>query len=204
MNVFETIYATNGWNGTDSLSGPGSSRITTRRLLGPLELIERAIEPNSVLHAGCGDDLWTPEWPGYLGIDIVPLAIDRARAFHPERSYEVRDIRQLDGLPVFDLALCRDSIQHVSLADGLAILRQLRAHARWLLVSTYIGTRNIDVATGGFYCPDLTAPPFNMRPPHLLVFDGWDYEAGTRARDPRKYLGLWHVDNPADGEVASS
>lgn len=194
MSVFVNHYATNHWNGTDSLSGPGSSRVTTQHVVSALNLIERAIEPLSVLNVACGDDLWTPELPGYLGVDIVPQALERARGFHPNRRYQLADARDLSEYSTFDLAICRDAIQHVPIRDGARMIREIREHSRWMLVSTYILTDNRDVAEGEFYSPNLTAEPFDMPMPELLIFDGWDYGDGNRVRDPQKFLGLWRND----------
>jgi hypothetical protein len=193
--TFDAIYRTNAWKGSESRSGPGSGTAPTRPLLRAIDLVERAIQPNTVLNIACGDDFWTPELPGYLGVDIVPAAIERARKRHPSRHYELADGRDLARYGLFDLAICRDAIQHLPLADGRRMIEEARRHSRWTLLSTYVLTENQDIAEGDFFSPNLTAEPFELEQPELLFFDGWDWKNGTAARDPHKYLGLWRNDH---------
>lgn len=193
-DVFEAIYRSNGWQGSESLSGPGSGFVPTEPIVRALELVIWVTGAQSVLNIGCGDDVWSPELPGYLGIDVAPTAIARAQAAHPERSYRVHDARKLDGMPSADLAICRDVLQHCSYRDARAIVAIARSRSRWQLFSTYLhraGESNHNIRTGDYYSPDLTAAPFTLAQPELLIFDGWDYGKPGRVRDPSKYLGLW-------------
>lgn len=189
--TFPAIYERNGWNGIESKSGPGSGFAATHNVAALIELLIQARGIKSVLNVACGDDYWMPDLPGYLGVDIVPEAIERARRFHPERNYQVRDARELEHVGDFDLVICRDAMQHMPLADGVVVLERLQSVAGAMLVSTYLGMPNIDVPEGYFFSPDLTAAPFNLPQPELFIFDGWDYDTGNRVRDPSKFLGLW-------------
>lgn len=199
MSVFERIYLRNGWNGRVSLSGPGSDPNATARIRGVLAGLVRELEIESVTNAGCGDDLWTPDLPGYIGIDVVGFAIARARRRHAERAYLVGDIRE--SVPIADLVVLRDVVQHLPLEDGVRVLAAIRASgSSWLLASTYTGPSsrhpgavNADVEPGGYYCPDLTAPPFSLPEPDRLYPDGFDYEDPGEIADPAKWLGLWRI-----------
>jgi SAM-dependent methyltransferase len=190
--VFSRIYRRNEWNGTATRSGPGSNLEPTARVREALQQLVEWLDLQSVVDAACGEGLWQPELPGYLGLDVAPEAIEAARRNHPEREYRVHDVRR--GCPTADLVLCRDVIQHLSLRDGRAVLGAIReSGSRWLLASTYVGTRNRAISSGGYYSPNLEAAPFELPPALLLLHDGYDYGAGTTLRDPTKMLGLWRL-----------
>lgn len=188
--TFERIYRANAWNGVETRSGPGSGSAATRHLRVQLLELVAELGVSSVVDAACGEGYWQPELPGYLGLDVAPEAIERARALHPEREYRVHDVRR--GCPAADLVICRDAIQHLSYRDGLAVLGAIRASgSRWLLASTYVGGANHNVPSGGFYSPNLEAPPFDMPPASRLYHDGYSYDSGLTLRDGTKMLGLW-------------
>lgn len=197
---FDEIYRRNEWNGRESLSGPGSGTKATRAVRAIVRDLVDELDCESVVNLGCGDDYWTPDLPGYVGVDVASAAIARARSRHPERSYLVGDVRAL--CPPGDLVVLRDVIQHLPLADGRAILETIRGSgSKWLLASTYLdsSTRhpapvNVDVPIGGYYCPDLVAPPFSLLGPRRLYPDGFGYDVDDVVRDPSKYLGLWKID----------
>lgn len=193
MNVFERIYRENLWNGVESRSGPGSGPTATAKVAPAIEAIVDELGVRSVLDVACGDGYWMPDLPGYLGIDVAPDAIRRARRRHPERRYRVADVRTA-SLPAFDLVIVRDVIQHHSLVDGAAILAAiLRTGSSWLLASTYVGGENVDIETGDCYSPDLEQPPFSLGTPDRLIPDGYGYGDADEVRDPRKHLGLWEL-----------
>lgn len=190
--TFGEIYRRNLWNGVESLSGPGSGVVPTEPVAQELTALVLELDVRTVLDVGCGDGLWMPDLPGYLGVDVAPAAVERARKLHPDRHYRVWDGRRLLGLEPFDLVICRDAMQHLPLADGLAILDAIRdTGSRWLLASTYRGTPNCEVVAGAFYSPNLTGPPFGLPEPARTIFDGYDYGIPDQVRDPAKFLGLW-------------
>lgn len=192
--TFEQIYADNGWSGDESLSGPGSGLVPTRPVADALVQLVRSLGVHSVLNAACGDDMWMPDLPGYLGIDIVPLAISRARHNHPNRAYAVGDARSIT-LPAFDLVLVRDVFQHLSYEDGQQLLGNIAASgSRWLLASTFMGGPNRDIVTGEAYRADLEAAPFGLPPAGQRIFDGYDYKKPNEERDPDKWLALFDLD----------
>lgn len=195
-SVFSRVYQTNAWNGRESLSGPGSGYAATAHVGPAIVALVAELGVASVLDAACGDGLWMPELPGYVGIDVAPEAIHRARRNHPGRCYLVGDARALTMPPAtllpVDLVILRDAIQHLSFADGIATLNAIRSSgARWLLASTYVGGENVDIVTGEHYSPDLNAAPFSMGEPLRLIPDGYSYHDPALIRDRRKMLGLW-------------
>lgn len=194
MDVFESIYRRNAWDGIDSFSGSGSEFVPTRRLAHAIATLVAEMGISSVLSVACGDDNWLPGLPGFIGVDVSPTAIERARAKHPERDYRVADARR-DELPECDLVIVRDVIQHLSFADALAFLENVKAsRPKWMLVSTYLDGANVDIETGRrAYRPDMTLDPFGWEAPLALLLDGYrTAELEDRpTRDPLKCMGLW-------------
>lgn len=194
--TFEGIYLRNRWHGVDSYSGTGSEFVPTRMLARSIETLVREMGISSVLSAGCGDDNWLPDLPGYVGVDISPTAIQRARVKHPDREYLVFDAKR-DELPKCELAIVRDVIQHLSSKDATEFLDNVWASgAQWLLVSTYLDGKNVEIPTGRVYRPDLTAEPFGWDAPLLLILDGYQTDERERrpTRDPLKCMGLWEIE----------
>ncbi len=193
MNVFSRIYQHNEWNGIETRSGPGSHREPTRRVVNWLEQFVYEEDIERVLNVGCGEDWWMPDLPEYVGMDIAPEALAVARLNHPERTYLWWDAVNV-ALPDFDLIICRDVIQHLSIKDGRRMLRHIKeSDSKYLLASTYVGAENTDIVTGDAYRPNLEAEPFNLPPALLLIHDGYEYHDGDRLRDPAKMLGLWKL-----------
>lgn len=187
-SVFEDIFKNNRWNGAESRSGPGSSTKATELIARILVELVAGVGATSVLDAPCGDSAWMPELPGYLGVDISPSAVDASRKAHPERRYEVADFCA-DELGPADLIICRDGIQHLPLLDSVAAIENFRSTgAAWLVASTYEDGANRNVAAGGYFQPDLQAPPFSLGTPFMVIEDGfWD----EGVIYPDKYLGVW-------------
>lgn len=191
---FSDVYRRNLWNGVESRSGPGSGPAATARLAAELLLLVDRYEIDSVLDVGCGDAYWQPPLPGYVGIDVAPEAIERARARHPDRIYLEVDPRDL--IPqAFDLVVVRDVIQHLSLADGVALLENVRrSGSKLLLASSYCGAENVDIESGvDAYSANLEVEPFALGPPLEIILDGYDYAVAGEIRDPGKVLGLWRL-----------
>lgn len=186
-NPFETIYRLNLWKGTESLSGQGSSLEATKEISEKLLVFVEEYDIQGVLDMACGDGWWMPNLPDYIGMDHVPLAIERAKRFHPDREYLLKDIRDED-LPKRDLVILRDVIQHITLADGVKVIQNIKASgARWLAASTYISGENIDIPEGGFYVPDMKEEPFNLGE----EVEGWP--DGNFFGDWSKLLGIWKL-----------
>jgi glycosyltransferase involved in cell wall biosynthesis/SAM-dependent methyltransferase len=188
--VFTSLYRRNAWNGRETRSGPGSGTEATAALREWLPELLEELGVGSVLDAGCGEATWQPELPGYIGADIVREAVLAARKRHPERTYVLADICR-DDLPRTDAVFCRDALQHLSLADGLAALQNFhRSDAKWLIASSHQGEVNRDVPSGGWYPSNLEAAPFWLGKPARTLFDGrWE----SQDRYPHKIIGAWEL-----------
>jgi hypothetical protein len=193
--VFERIYAENAWLCEESRSGPGSTLARTAQLREALPALLRELGVRSLLDAPCGDFHWMAEVPlpgvAYTGVDIVPALIEanRARFAAPGRAFAQADIVR-DPLPYADAILCRECLVHLPLAAAVSTLANFRrSGARWLIATTFPGTRkNEEVATGWWRPLDLERPPFSLPPAirHLNErLPAW----------PDKALGVWAL-NP--------
>jgi hypothetical protein len=82
--VFTKIAEENAWDGTESVSGPGSSMAATAQLRATLPNLLAKYEVRSVLDIPCGDSHWIvgtlPEGVAYTGADIVRALVERNRA----------------------------------------------------------------------------------------------------------------------------
>ncbi len=186
--AFDHIYLVNAWSGRETRSGPGSGAEATAALQEWLPQICEAYSIYSVLDAGCGEGTWQPELSGYVGVDIVDRAVSVAQRRHPDRTFKRMDICA-DDLPAADAVLCRDALQHLSLADGQAAISNFRrSGAKYLIASSHQGERNTDVPSGGWYASNLQAAPFWLGEPLAQLFDGhWE---GVD-RFPQKIMGIW-------------
>jgi len=191
---FDAVYREGAWNGTETRSGPGSGGAATEVLRLQLVALAEELGAQSVLDVGCGEAYWQPELPGYLGLDVSAEAIVAARRRHPDRAFAVWD--PAEPLPEqYDLVICRDALQHLSLSDGGQLIGAiLSSGARWLLASTYRGGMNREIVSGAdAYAPDLTAPPCSLPEPARYLPDGYDYAEPGLIRDRTKLLGLWRL-----------
>lgn len=187
---FDEIYRANVWNGTETPAGPGSTLAATEHLREALPRLIADMAIGSVLDAGCSESWWMPDLPGYIGVDIVQGAIDRARELHPDREFVVADITA-DDLPRCEAVVIRDALQHLSLRDGLTALQNFRrSGAKWLLASSHEGETNTDVPSGSYFPCNLEAAPFWLGPPRWSISDGM-WASGVRF--PRKIFGLWEL-----------
>ena len=195
---FDEIYRANVWNGTETPAGPGSTLAATEHLREALPRLIADMAIGAVLDAGCSESWWMPELPGYVGVDIVPSAIERARELHPERDFRVADITA-DDLPRCEAVIVRDALQHLSLKDGLTALSNFRRMgAKWLLASSHQDETNIDVPSGGYFPCNLEAAPFWLGPPRWSIPDGM-WASGVRF--PRKSLrSVGTVNGPTQRE----
>jgi hypothetical protein len=192
--VFRAIYRRNRWRDAESRSGSGANLRATEIVRRELPRLVAELGVTTLLDVPCGDFHWMKEIDlpveRYVGGDIVAdLVAENARAYgDARRSFQVLDLT-CDPLPRAELVLCRDGMPHLSHADVLAALRNIRASgARWLLATTYRGAErdNPDIVTGDWRPLDLERPPFRLAAPELLLPEPLE-ESGY----DDKFLGLW-------------
>jgi SAM-dependent methyltransferase len=195
---FTDIWRTNAWGNAESRSGAGSTLAQTEKLRPKLQQVLRGLHVRSLLDAGCGDLNWlqglSSELALYLGVDTVDeLVTDLRQRFRGRKQhfFNVADITT-DRLPRADAILCRDVLTHLSLPLVMLALENFRASgARYLIATTFPRGSNDAIRTGAWQMIDLTAAPFNLPPPLLLISE----ELGGTS----KSLGVWALDGAAQG-----
>ena len=187
---FTRIYDDNFWQSSATRSGPGSTWQATVALRDTLRAALNTLKVNVLVDAGCGDLVWnadlTLDLDLYLGFDIVPELIRQNRILYGQRKNHFFNVADIccDLLPGGDAILCRNILTHLPNPAVQQALRQFqRSGARYLLATTFPGRPNREIATGEWRPVDLTAPPFSLPPPRLLLPDG---EQGSR-------IGVWKL-----------
>jgi SAM-dependent methyltransferase len=193
--VFAKIADRNGWNGTESISGPGSTMDATARLRAVLPALLRKYGVRTFLDIPCGDAYWisrtfseSADNINYIGGDIVRKLIEtnRLNSTHLGR-FEVLDIVN-DDLPKVDLVMVRDCLIHLPNKMVLLALSNIkRSGSDYILTTSYPGrSDNIDIEVGGFRPIDLQIHPFGLPPPLEVVPE-------TEAVTSGKCMALWRV-----------
>jgi hypothetical protein len=208
---FEAIYTEQLWlkavpksiNEDGSVSGHGSTEQSTRVFREGLERFLLDVEARTLLDAPCGDFNWMklvkmPTVREYIGGEVVRGLVDELTAKYrvlpageqsPNRRFLLLDIRQ-DPLPNANVWLCKDCLQHLSIADIHSVLRNARMSSiDYYLFSNHTGVAsNTDIKTGQFRPVDLTLEPFNLPQPFAQLRDmPIDAEA--------RYIGIWRKED---------
>lgn len=188
--VFADIYRGNGWDDTESVSGPGSNALATEHIRAALPELISDLGIKSLLDVPCGDYAWMKTVPlgiPYIGGDLVPELIASNQRAHPGVDFRVVDLLR-DRLPEADAILCRDCLVHLSLRDvhkALANIRQ--SGARYLLATTFPElTENVDTVAPYWRALNMTL--FLGEPERLVR----DYSDGQK-NDKGKHLGVWRL-----------
>lgn len=194
---FSAIYRHNGFVGTESLSGAGSTWFQTRIIRRELPKLFRQLNVKSVVDIPCGDFHWMRDVDladiHYIGVDLVDEMVRKNQSLFGNTFREFQCIDLISGpLPVADLIFCRDCLVHLPYEDALAAVETIRqSKCQWLLTTTFTrDTPNLDLDAAGWRALNLTLPPFNFPQPILLISEKCT-EAGGLAGD--KSLGLWKI-----------
>ena len=201
QRVFDTIHAANHWGDRESISGPGSTRERAASFLPDLIAQVRALGTHVLLDAPCGDFNWAAPLADavdrYIGVDIVPGLIrsNRERWASPRRRFVCRDLVH-QRLPAADVVLTRDALVHLTHADILLALANLRrTGATHLITTTFIGDRdNQDIRTGGWRPLNLQRAPFDFPAPVALIDEHCHHSGGVYSD---KRLGVWRFEDLA-------
>lgn len=167
---FDGIYRNNGFAGTESRSGEGSSLFQTRIIRKELPGLLSDLGVRHLLDVPCGDWNWMRHVDlgdiQYTGGDIVQTIVDRNIETHGNEKRKFACLNIVTGpLPKADLIFCRDCLVHLNFADGLAALEQFRkSGATWLLMTTFTNRDgNEDLYEGSIWRPlNLEKAPYNL------------------------------------------
>ena len=187
---FTRVYATNLWEDSESISGPGS-RVGSEPVseaLDALRFVCREFSITSISDIPCGDLNWIKTFLAdspsitYKGYDIVKPLLERNQQVYPEIACDFLDItRQVP--PRTDLVLCKDLIIHLNDDDIRLTLTNIKnSGSKYLLVSNNFGMANSDLREhlhGDSACRyvDIMTFPFRYSPPLWKT----------------SYLGLWEL-----------
>jgi len=196
--AFETIYESGYWE-PGKASGHGSTIEATESIRAVIKKIILEHKVGSVLDVACGDMEWMSvvledlhlTKPGlhYIGADIVePLIKENQRKF-PSLDFRHLDFVR-DDLPVADLIICREALQHLPVADiREALARFSRSGARLLLSTIHLrryGIRNrLNIKPGRCRDRNLLLAPFNLPNPIAIYPEEFGYKD--------KFIGLWSI-----------
>jgi hypothetical protein len=196
--IFTDIYLNNSWNGSESVSGPGSSLKQTETLRKELEILLLKYEISSILDIPCGDFHWMQyveiDNIRYIGADIVKPLIFSNREKYGQNKYRKFLVKNIikDVLPDSNLIVCRDCFVHLSFDEILKSLNNIkRTQCIYLLTTTFTNHNlNIDSSRGGWRRLNLEKEPFNFPPPISLIIENCT-EGDCECSD--KSMGLWLI-----------
>jgi len=192
--VFTKIFAHNGWGGTESVSGSGSSLDQTAVIRHEIPKLLAELGAKSLLDIPCGDHHWMSQTDlsgiDYVGADIVGELIAQNHERFPGKRFERLDILT-DQLPRADVVLIRDCLVHFPFYEiRKAIKTIIASGAEWLLATTFPGRQNRDIKLGEWRPIDMTDVPFGFPTPTKVINEKCT-EYNGRFAD--KSLGLWRV-----------
>ena len=175
--AFTEIYNRNVWG---SGSGHGSAPSVTAPYRAYLEQYVRENAVDTIVDLGCGDWQFSRliDWNGakYVGLDIVASVIEaNRRQFTTNNvSFEVAS-ESLADLPVADLLLVKDVLQHWSTNEVKRFLSEVLPKYRTTLITNCVEPRsrvNAEIEDGDFRPLDLRLPPYELRAERVLSFEG--------------------------------
>ena len=213
-SVFSRIYSTLRWSADGGGSGSGSTMSSTATLRAFLEMLVYRHHIVHVLDAPCGSSHWWPELLArvrrqvpcftYSGVDVVASVVSASQAAYagdPLTSFQVADLAapgvgaglragaSASASGPFDLALCRDALQHLPMALAVGVLQNLGASgARLIALGSYLEERaNHEIALGDYYKINLLLPPFLLNASHAVDV----LNEASRSKEERKYMLLF-------------
>jgi hypothetical protein len=197
QSVFESIYKNNSWGDAESASGPGSNLHQTDSLRSSLESLIKNLEIGSLADIPCGDFKWMQLVDmgqcKYIGGDIVPELIEQNRKLFESDARTFIEVDLVDGtLPIADAILVRDCLVHLTNADCLRAIHNIKSTGfRYLLATTFTNVVvNTDIVTGQHRAQNLSIYPYELGEP-LTVID--EKSPSSYAKEFGKSLGVWRL-----------
>ena len=197
--MFSYIYKHNVWSNSESLSGPGSTIVSTKQLVAEFLPLLDKYNIKTILDAPCGDMNWMKHllsnFEHYIGIDIVPDMIENhKKTFSNVKNAEFKCLDLIkDDLDKVDLIFSKDCIQHLSNEEIFKVINNIKkSNSKYLLIgSNEIAYNNDRVKYGYFEWKNvnLEQEPFYFPKP-LVYID----EKGIR-------MGLWKVSSLPDYNI---
>ena len=194
--IFTHKYIHNTWGNSESKSGPGSTVNANSNLL---ELLEEFINQNScksLTDCGCGDFNWMKLFnfnslEKYTGLDIVDEMIQEnsTKYSNDKICFKVCDLIN-DSIPKSDIIMCKDVLFHLSYADALAALENIKkSGSTYLISTTFLDYQNSDIVTGEWRPINLESAPFNLQGRVEL----WENIENRNDIYLNKSIGIWRI-----------
>ena len=195
--IFTNIYNNNGFNGKESISGPGSDTYQTRIIIKEIPLLFKDYNISTMLDIPCGDFYWMKEVDlkdiEYIGADIVDDLIKKNnKEYHKNNLYFKKLDLLKDSLPNVDLIFTRDCLVHLSFEDIFKALTNIcNSNSKYLLSTTFTErTSNNDIKTGQWRTLNLEVAPFFLPKPIKIINEGCTENEGIYSD---KSLGFWKI-----------
>ena len=195
--IFTNIYKNNGFNGKESISGPGSDTYQTRIIIKEIPLLFKDYNISTMLDIPCGDFYWMKEVDlkdiEYIGADIVDDLIKKNnKEYHKNNLYFKKLDLLKDTLPNVDLIFTRDCLVHLSFEDIFNALTNIcNSNSKYLLSTTFTErTNNNDIKTGQWRTLNLEVEPFFLPKPIKIINEGCTENEGIYSD---KSLGFWKI-----------
>ncbi len=177
-HLFSNIYENDIWDGG---SGPGSRLENIKNYHDYLQEFLRNHHIRSIVDCGCGDWQSTRylDLKGirYTGIDIVPFVIEAN-----QKAYGQAEVRFVCGnfsemdLPLADLAICKDALQHLPDESVTSFLGQLHKF-KYVLITNDLGDnrgRDATLSSNPYHFArlDITQAPFLLEAERVCEMPG--------------------------------
>lgn len=195
--IFTDIYNKNGFNGKDSVSGPGSDLYQTRIIAKELPNLFKVLNISTMLDLPCGDFYWMKTLDlidiNYIGADIVNDLIQKNTKQYGRENLHFQNLDLLkDRLPKVDLIFTRDCLVHLSFEDIFRALDNIcKSQSEYFLTTTFTERiHNHDIKTGQWRTINLELAPFFLPTPLKVINEGCT-ENDSIYSD--KALGLWKI-----------
>jgi hypothetical protein len=195
---FTDYFKKNAFGNTESVSGEGSTLTQTAVIRKKIPVLVNDYDIKTFIDAPCGDFNWMrhtdlTKLEHYTGLDIVKAIVKSNNKNYKTAkiNFQVKDICT-DLLPAGDLLLCRDCLVHLSFADGIKAIRNVKkAKIKYLLITTFTERAdNADLGEIIWRTLNMEKAPFNFPEP-LLIINEECTEGDNLFTD--KSLGLYRV-----------
>ena len=190
-DIFKKIYDLGIWvENTNQLSrsGSGSELEITEDIINEIKILVNNNSWKTLLDIGCGDFNWFSKVDldsDYLGIDIVPSLIKQNIEKYQTKKINFMVMDAVDeDIPKADVVLCREVIFHLNFEDGKKLIKNIKRHSKWLIITSNKSIIfNSNIPTGDYRMLNLECYPFNFPEPLKIIKDDKLIKG--------RILGLW-------------
>jgi hypothetical protein len=190
VETFRKIYRTNYWGDNESVSGPGSNKVSTNELVSFLVDFVEKEKIKKIHDCPCGDFNWMSEIltqidSEYLGSDIVEdIVLKNTERYSSERiTFKVKNIIT-DELGSSDLLITRDCLIHLSNDNVRKVVDNIkRSNVKYWATTRHIEYPkliNADISNGDFRALDIEEAPFDFNCQKVAEFNELDQGSHKR------------------------